>query len=87
MVAMRWLIGGTQPGDSLFFHYSGHGSQVVDHSGDEEDGLDETICPVDFKSAGQIIDDEVNYKYILYIEYSINRSGVHSYHHFHMECI
>ena len=41
---MKWLLGGVQSGDSLFFHFSGHGSQVIDHSGDEEDGLDETIC-------------------------------------------
>lgn len=27
--------------------------------GDEEDGYDETLIPVDFKSAGQILDDEV----------------------------
>jgi len=57
---MQWLVSDVKPGDSLFFHYSGHGSQVIDTSGDEEDGLDETICPVDFKSAGQIIDDDIN---------------------------
>jgi len=26
--------------------------------GDEEDGYDETIYPVDFKQAGMIVDDE-----------------------------
>lgn len=54
---LRWLVQGAQPGDSLFFHFSGHGSQVVDTSGDEEDGMDETILPVDYNTAGQIIDD------------------------------
>jgi len=58
--AMHWLVSGAQPNDSLFFHYSGHGSQTMDDDGDEVDGSDETILPVDFKSAGQIVDDEMN---------------------------
>ena len=40
---MRWLVEGAQPGDVLFFHFSGHGGQQVDTHGDEEDGMDETI--------------------------------------------
>ncbi|KAA8494504.1 Metacaspase-1 [Porphyridium purpureum] len=58
--ALRWLIGGVTAGDSLFFHFSGHGSQVRDTNGDEEDGYDETILPVDFQRAGQIVDDELH---------------------------
>lgn len=38
----------------------GHGSQKRDYSGDERDGMNETICPTDFERAGQIIDDELN---------------------------
>lgn len=57
---MLWLVDGARPNDSLFFHYSGHGSQSSDHDGDEVDGSDETILPVDHKSAGQIVDDEMN---------------------------
>jgi len=49
----------SEPGDVVFVHYSGHGGRVEDTSGDEEDGFDETLIPVDFKSAGQILDDEV----------------------------
>ena len=30
-----------------------------DTSGDEADGMDETIMPVDYSSAGQIIDDDL----------------------------
>ena len=37
----------------LFFHH------FRDTSGDEEDGYDETLIPVDFQSAGQITDDEL----------------------------
>lgn len=36
--AMRWLVGGAVAGDSLVFHYSGHGGQTEDKDGDEEDG-------------------------------------------------
>ena len=35
---MRWLAEGTQPGDVLFFHFSGHGAQNEDPHGYEEDG-------------------------------------------------
>lgn len=73
---MRWLIGGTQAGDSLFFHYSGHGSQVIDTSGDEEDGLDETICPVDFKNSGQITDDEIRQILVLGLPYGVHLTSL-----------
>ena len=46
----------------LFFHYSGHGTQVLDGEDgikDEEDGFDEAICPVDFDDSGFIIDDDI----------------------------
>jgi len=55
--AMQWLVAGAQPNDSLFFHYSGHGGQTKDLDGDEIDGYDEVIYPVDFKKAGHIVDD------------------------------
>lgn len=58
MNGLRWLIAGAARGDVLIFHYSGHGSQVVDVSGDEPDGRDETICPHDFATAGMILDDD-----------------------------
>ncbi|ORY32109.1 metacaspase [Naematelia encephala] len=58
--AMNWLVDGAQKNDSLFLHYSGHGTQVADVDGDESDGDDEAICPVDFDEAGLIIDDEIH---------------------------
>lgn len=60
LAAMRWLVEGAQPGDALFFSFSGHGAQQVDPHGYEEDGMNETILPVDFKSAGMISDDEIS---------------------------
>ncbi|KAL1988186.1 hypothetical protein VTN96DRAFT_716 [Rasamsonia emersonii] len=58
--AMHWLVKDAQPNDSLFFHYSGHGGQTPDLDGDEEDGYDEVIYPVDFRVAGHITDDEMH---------------------------
>jgi hypothetical protein len=58
--AMQWLVGGAQPNDALFLHYSGHGGQTEDLDGDEEDGSDEVIYPVDFKTAGHIVDDQIH---------------------------
>jgi len=57
--AYRELVVSSRSGDTVFAHYSGHGGRVEDTSGDEEDGYDETLIPVDFQSAGQITDDEL----------------------------
>jgi len=59
-LALSWLVQGCQPGDSLVFHFSGHGSQQKDQNGDELDGYDETLCPTDFETQGMIVDDEIN---------------------------
>ncbi|KAH8645645.1 caspase domain-containing protein [Xylariales sp. PMI_506] len=58
--AMHWLVKDARPNDSLFFHYSGHGGQTKDLDGDEDDGYDEVIYPVDFRSVGHITDDEMH---------------------------
>ncbi|XP_011076545.1 metacaspase-1 [Sesamum indicum] len=59
-MAMFWLVQGCQAGDSLVFHYSGHGSQQRNYTGDEVDGFDETLCPLDFETQGMIVDNEIN---------------------------
>lgn len=51
------LVLNAKKGDYLFFSYSGHGSYVLDRSGDEDDYYDETIVPLDFDKNGQIVDD------------------------------
>jgi hypothetical protein len=43
-------------GDMFLLTYAGHGGQITDIDGDEEDQLDETWCLFD----GQLIDDELN---------------------------
>lgn len=56
----NWLIDGTSAGDRVFFYWSGHGSQLSDISGDEPDGLDETLVTYDFSSGQSLSDDELN---------------------------
>ncbi|RDA88420.1 hypothetical protein CP532_5562 [Ophiocordyceps camponoti-leonardi (nom. inval.)] len=58
--AMQWLVKDAQPNDSLFLHYSGHGGQTEDLDGDEDDGYDEVIYPVDYQRAGHIVDDDIH---------------------------
>ncbi|KAG9451488.1 hypothetical protein H6P81_011453 [Aristolochia fimbriata] len=58
--AMRWLVQDCKAGDSLVFYFVGHGSQQIDCSGDEADGYDESLCPMDYETEGNIIDDEIN---------------------------
>lgn len=62
LAAISWLTAGAKAGDSLWFSYSGHGSQQSERSQrvrDEKDGLDETIVPLDYQTAGQILDDDL----------------------------
>lgn len=57
---LEWLVGGSAPGDVLFFHYSGHGSQLPDgaDADHEPDGLDEIICPIDLDWRSKVIRDD-----------------------------
>lgn len=58
--AMQWLVRDARPNDSLWFHYSGHGGQTKDHDGDEGDGYDEVIYPMDHETAGHLVDDDMH---------------------------
>ncbi len=58
----KWLLAGAKRGDQLVFHYSGHGSQIADKDGDEDDGVDELIClyDMDFDDPQTyLLDDEL----------------------------
>ncbi|CRH00810.1 metacaspase 1, putative [Plasmodium relictum] len=58
--ALTWLTTDNKPGDIYFFLYSGHGSQQEDHMHIEEDGYNETILPCDFKTEGEITDNDLH---------------------------
>ena len=45
------------------FHFSGHGTYVVDLNGDEPDGRDECLVPFDFSTAGMLTDDALKELY------------------------
>ncbi len=67
--AFNTLINNSQAGDIIVFHFSGHGQQVTDTSGDELDGLDEALVPYDAGKTNEngtgnlkthLLDDELN---------------------------
>lgn len=50
----------TTGADHVFFSFSGHGTQTADRSGEEKDGKDEVLCPVDLhdRRVGGVISDD-----------------------------
>jgi metacaspase-1 len=66
LAAVRSACKALHAGDLLFLTYSGHGGQIPDVTGEEDDKLDETWCLYD----GQVIDDEI------YLELSRFAEGV-----------
>jgi len=55
------LVRGAKAGDVLFFHYSGHGSQLPNFNPNvdyEPDGLDEILCPIDLDFKSKVIKDD-----------------------------
>ncbi|EMD33421.1 hypothetical protein CERSUDRAFT_98532 [Gelatoporia subvermispora B] len=73
LTAMKKLVKGARSGDTFFFLFSGHGSQVKNRNGAELDGFDEVIWPADVRFNDQltwedpgdptenfIIDDEIH---------------------------
>lgn len=55
------LLQNSYKGDTIYFAFSGHGSNIFDRSGDELDGMDEMIVPLGFTNNlnSFIIDDEL----------------------------
>jgi metacaspase-1 len=62
---LRWLAecdaGERNP--VRLFHFSGHGVRVPDENGDEADGKDECLVPVDYQTAGYLYDDALKALY------------------------
>lgn len=73
----------TKKGDIVYLHFSSHGQPVEDINGDEEDGWDEAIVPIDayklykkgiYEGKKHLIDDQLN-KYIKKLREKIGPSG------------
>ena len=45
------------PISRYFLHYSGHGGQIADLDGDETEGMDNCIFPLDHAENGVLVDD------------------------------
>jgi hypothetical protein len=57
----NWVRRSTTDATMLYFHYSGHGSSVVDSNADESDGRDEVIIPSDYPTLRRFISDDQLY--------------------------
>lgn len=56
-------------GDQIYIHFSGHGQQITDTNGDEDDGYDEAWIPYDarksyakgiYEGENHLVDDQIN---------------------------
>ena len=80
--ALKQLIHQSGQGDIVYIHFSGHGQQITDLNGDEEDGYDESWIPYDalqeptssYNGERHLIDDELNF-YLCQIYQKIGSSG------------
>ena len=73
----------TQKGDIVYLHFSTHGQPVEDLNGDEADGWDEAIVPIDaykiykkgvYEGKKHLIDDQLN-TYIKRLREKIGKTG------------
>jgi hypothetical protein len=62
----QWLTCDAQTGDTLVFHFSGHGSHVPDQNGDEQDLRDEISClyDMDFNNPNTYLSDDEWYEMV-----------------------
>jgi len=66
--SIQWLLRGAQPGDQLFFYFSGLSSQVLDEEGDEGGGMVNCLCPLDMLTINNdrcITEDELRTSLLL----------------------
>lgn len=77
------FINKTKKGDIVYLHFSSHGQPVEDLNGDEEDGWDEAIVPIDaykiykkgvYEGKNHLIDDQLN-KFVKKLREKIGPTG------------
>ena len=60
LAAYKKVVAESSAGDAIFLHYSGHGTKLRDDDhGEEADGYDEALVPLDFNDVGMIRDDDL----------------------------
>lgn len=73
----------TKKGDIVYLHFSTHGQPVEDLNGDEEDGWDEAIVPIDafkmykkgtYEGEKHLLDDRIN-QYVKKLREKIGNTG------------
>lgn len=81
--ALKKIVKQSQKGDIVYLHFSMHGQPFEDLNGDEADGWDEALIPVDaqmhyakgkYEGKNHLIDDELE-KYISQIRSKIGTNG------------
>ena len=78
------FVSKTKKGDVVYLHFSTHGQPVEDQNGDEKDGWDEAIVPIDaykiykkgtYEGKKHLLDDQLN-KYVIKLREKIGPSGM-----------
>jgi hypothetical protein len=57
--AIQWLVEDIKPGQHVFFHYSGHGGQLIDVNGNYKSIFENCIYPCKGKKLQIILDEEI----------------------------
>ena len=57
--SINWLVKDLKKGESVYFHYSGHGGLTLDLNKDEKSGNDSCIYPINNGNIEIIIDDQL----------------------------
>jgi hypothetical protein len=80
---LDWLVEDARPGDLLVLTFSGHGAQIPDVTGEEEDGMDEAICPSDFgekdehrRLAHKLITDDQFFEFFAHLPQGVHLTMV-----------
>lgn len=71
-----------RPNDIIYIQFSGHGQQITDLDGDEEDGLDEAWVPYDapksysqYYKGGKHITDDFLFTYLQQLRHKVGKRG------------
>lgn len=80
--AIEQLVKQSTEGDIVYIHFSGHGQQITDLNGDEQDGFDEAWIPYDalisasenYYGQYHLTDDELNH-YLHQLRQRVGKEG------------